>query len=168
MRVRGQNSPPRRTLGGIAWNADRGKGPDALAFPIDYTPVNQAVQRGSKLPWTVTGWRRTSAQRNGLRVCFTGRTTGEERCGKITKRKYKGGRRRLVCTDLDFKAGDSGGPVYTAPSGGAVEAVGIVKGSRANLPPIAHGEGCYTPIETILDTFGATLPAGPRPYGATT
>jgi hypothetical protein len=163
VRVRGVNRRPRRPLGPVAWNGDRGRGPDALAFALDDVPLNQAVERGDDLPWSVTGWVRTSAQRSGVRACFAGRTSGADHCGPITKPRYGRGRGRLVCADLELRAGDSGGPVYTEPAGGAVEALGIVTGSRTNVPPLTHGEGCYTPIETILDAFGATLPAGPRP-----
>jgi hypothetical protein len=165
VRVRGLDAPPRRPLGPVVWNGDARGGPDALAFAVGSATVNQAVERGTKLPWTVTGWRPTAAQRSGLRVCFSGRTTGRERCGTVVQPRFRRGRRRLVCTDLRLRDGDSGGPVYTAPADGAVEALGIVTGSRTNIPPFTHGEGCYTPIQGILSAFGATLPAGPRPSG---
>jgi hypothetical protein len=159
VRVRGLDAPPRQALGAVAWDGLRHHGPDALAFGLEDVAAVQEVERGNRPPWTVTGWRRTADQRAGLRVCFAGRTSGVDRCGRITHPRFRRGVHRLVCTSLRLRDGDSGGPVYTRPAGGAVEALGIVTGSRVPFPPFSGGEGCYTPIGTILARFGATLPA---------
>jgi hypothetical protein len=53
--------------------------------------------------------------------------------------------------------------VYLRPVGGRTRAVGIVKGPRLKVPPLARGELCYTPIEKILETLNATLPRGGSP-----
>ena len=89
-------------------------------------------------------------------VCFSGRTSGMQRCGRLYERILEG-RRRVVCAHVKTTGGDSGGPVYTRPREGAVKAVGIVMASRVFF---GRGDLCYTPIQTVLDSFGAEFPTG--------
>jgi hypothetical protein len=150
--------PRRQTLGSVITNTNLSEdGPDALVFALDQVPqAAQHIERGSLTPRRVSGWLRTRRQRNGLVVCFSGRTSGMERCGRIYMRLLEGGR-RVVCAHVKTTGGDSGGPVYTRPREGAVKAVGIVMASRVFF---GRGDLCYTPIQTVLDRFGAEFPTG--------
>ena len=47
--------------------------------------------------------------------------------------------------------------LHPPPRGGAVKAVGIVMASRVFF---GRGDLCYTPIQTVLDAFGAQFPTG--------
>ena len=89
-------------------------------------------------------------------MCFSGRTSGMQRCGRVYERILEG-RRRVVCARVKTTGGDSGGPVYTRPREGAVKAVGIVMASRIFF---GRGDLCYAPIQTVLDSFGAEFPTG--------
>jgi hypothetical protein len=117
------------------------------------------VWRGfSRPPWAVVGAARSLPGRD---MAFTGRTSGVDRRGEVAGaagaaaarvlRRVAGA--RVVCTTARARQGDSGGPVYTAPSArGTVRALGtstLVIGSRARL--------CYTPIAPVLDAFDARL-----------
>jgi hypothetical protein len=150
--------PRHQVLGAVISNTEPSEsGPDALVFALDRVPLAaQQIEQGSLTPLRVTGWVPTRRQRNGMRVCFTGRTSGLEECGRIYDRLFEG-TRRLVCAHVKTDSGDSGGPVYTRPRDGAARAVGIVKASRRFF---GRGDLCYTPIETVLEVFGATLPTG--------
>jgi hypothetical protein len=78
----------------------------------------------------VTGTLALRRQRNGQRVCFSGRTSGGEHCGRIYRRfEHTQLGELLICARVRTGPGDSGGPVYT-------------------------------PIQRILGALGATLPAG--------
>ncbi len=141
-------------------NPYRRDGPDALVFDLRQVPAIQQIERGGRTPITVAGWVRTERQQKGLTVCFAGRTSGADgNCGEIFRFQDVSGQ-RLICARTRTRKGDSGGPVYLRPVGGRTRAVGIVKGPRLNVPPLARGELCYTPIEKILETLNATLPRG--------
>jgi hypothetical protein len=99
------------------------------------------------MPLTVLGATPDAAVGRGLKVCFAGRTSGADQCGRVT-----GFRQHLRCTDVKARPGDSGGPVYTDPADGLTTyAVGIVTTDHM----------CFTPLSRALSTFGATLPQGP-------
>ncbi|HEX6389642.1 MAG TPA: hypothetical protein VFZ89_09350 [Solirubrobacteraceae bacterium] len=137
---------------------------DALALPAPTgrgrttVPV---VDRGIRRPpWIVAG---TARPTSGRRVCFTGRTSGVDRCGRIA-RNSRGVERLLRrqagvverCTTIDGAQGDSGGPVYTAPrADGTVRALGIV-----SLGVGFAGNVCFTPIAPVLERLDATLVRG--------
>ena len=144
-------------------------GLDAGTFSLDPgIPVAQQVERGERLPLTAVGWVRSADQHRGDRVCFAGRSTGADQCGKIVKR-YSLVSHSLTCTDIEDHQGDSGGPVYTPGENGTTRAVGIVAVAvRKGLS--GHRKMCYVPIEPILDALGARFPAGPlvRDQTATT
>lgn len=119
------------------------------------------VERGiSQPPWIVAG---TARPLGGRRVCFTGRTSGVDRCGRISNRSRAVERLLFLqtgvivrCTTIDGVPGDSGGPVYTAPrADGTVRAIGIV-----SLGVGAAGKVCFTPVNLVLDRLGATLVSG--------
>jgi hypothetical protein len=130
---------------------------DALVLPVPSGPGRPSaavIDRGLfDPPWFVRG---TARPVRGRRVCFTGRTSGADQCGKIV-RSYSG--TRLPCTTITGREGDSGGPVYTAPAAdGTVRAVGITTLVVGLLQSM-----CFTPIEPILDALNAklvTYPAG--------
>jgi hypothetical protein len=170
-RVQGSGKKRRRTaLGSVALNtAPREAGPDALSFALDgVRNAAQEIDRGGGRPrLRVTGWVPTSEQRKGRVVCSYGRRTGEQ-CGRIDFTVPLIAE-QLVCAQLKRTVipGDSGGPVYTRPRGRSVRAVGVVKGSIDLPGPLYTAELCYTPIQKVLETFGAELPTGsfavPRP-----
>jgi hypothetical protein len=83
----------------------------------------------------------------GARVCFAGRTTGAETCGRV-----KGFKQHPRCVGVKARSGDSGGPVYYDPGNGlTTQAVGIVTTDKM----------CFTPISRVLGRFGVTFPPGP-------
>jgi hypothetical protein len=135
-----------RDLGGL----------DAGVFTLD-PPSGwaQQVERGGRVPLTAVGWVPTRDQHKGDRVCFAGRVTGADQCGKLVDR-YSLVPRNENCTNIDAHKGDSGGPVYTQTSGGTTRAVGIVAKvvSRALGK---RGKMCYVPIESILKAFQANF-----------
>jgi hypothetical protein len=112
-------------------------------------------------PWIVAGVAKPT---RGRAVCFTGRTSGVDRCGQIAGSGARGIERLLTlqtgvvvrCTTIDGIPGDSGGPVYTAArQDGTVRAIGIV-----SLGVGRSGRVCFTPIAPVLDRLGATLVTG--------
>ncbi len=135
---------------------------DALLVPVPVgpnRPVAAIVDRGiARPPWIVAGF---AAPRSRLRVCFAGRTSGADRCGKIVDRA---GRLTqlvalfefgviVVCTDIRAREGDSGGPVYTpGRPDGTVDAVGMV-----TLVAVSNGDMCFTPLAPVLNSLGAAL-----------
>lgn len=139
-------------LGGVQRNLMRRKRRlDALVLPVPSgagRPAAAVVDRGLfSPPWFVRGKARPLL---GRRVCFTGRTSGADRCGRIV-RSYPG--TRLPCTTIRARSGDSGGPVYTAPAAdGTVRAVGITTLVFGLLQSM-----CFTPIEPVLDALNARL-----------
>ena len=135
---------------------------DALVVPVP-SGANRArvavVDRGvTRPPWRVVGPAQPLA---GRAVCYAGRTSGIDQCGRIRGRGARRAERLLSvfagvivrCTTMRAREGDSGGPVYTAPSAdGSVRAVGIVTlvvGSAARM--------CFTPLGPVLDGFDAQL-----------
>ncbi len=126
---------PGVVLGRVQRVVQRSAPLDALLLPAPQgvsrtaTPV---VDRGiSRPPWIVAGPAKTTG---GRRMCYTGRTSGVDRCGTLLGRRARPVERllarrggvRVRCTTVRAAEGDSGGPVYTRPrSDGTVRALGI-------------------------------------------
>lgn len=148
-------------LGQVVQNSNLEEpGHDALAFTLGNVPfAAQQVDRGARTPHRVTGVLPPSRQRKGRVVCFSGHTSGVDRCGRIEGASTWFGR-HVICvrgrgTLSDH--GDSGAAVYTRPRDGAVRAVGIV--TRSSVGGRLR-DMCYTPIQTVLESLGAHLPTG--------
>ncbi|MFP5364552.1 MAG: hypothetical protein ACLGI5_17685, partial [Thermoleophilia bacterium] len=154
---------PGIVVGRVQRNVARKHPLDALVLPVPSgagRPSAAVVDRGvSRPPWFVAGVGKPTA---GRRVCFTGRTSGADRCGRIVGGARTRRAERLLsafagtivrCTTIRAREGDSGGPVYTAARrNGTVYAVGIttlVVGRRARM--------CFTPLEPVLDALNARL-----------
>lgn len=147
-------------LGRVQRDVSRGTSLDALIVPA--TPGTErstaaVVDRGvSRPPWAVVGIARPLA---GRAVCFGGRTSGVDRCGRLTARDgterilRRFGGLTVSCTTIPAAQGDSGGPVFTRPaSDGTTRALGIVTlivGPRSRM--------CFTPIGPVLRRLGATV-----------
>jgi hypothetical protein len=129
-------------------------GPTRTALPI--------VDRGiTRPPWIVGGFARPES---GRRVCFTGRSSGPDHCGRIAGHSALSTQLGVIlqlgvivfCTDIPAKAGDSGGPVYTpGRADGTVDAVGLVTvigGPRQRM--------CFTPLAPVLNRLSAALIVG--------
>lgn len=160
---------PGIVLGRVQRSLSRTRPYDALVLPVpsgaDRTRTRAAVvDRGlSRPPLPVIG---TARPLSGRSVCFTGRTSGIDRCGRLAGRAARGAERFLSlragvivrCTTIRARQGDSGGPVYTAPAAnGSVRAVGIVTlivGRRARM--------CFTPLGPVLDGLNAQIVTAPR------
>ncbi|MBW3608067.1 MAG: S1 family peptidase [Actinobacteria bacterium] len=149
-------------LGRVQRNLARTRPLDALILPVPSgasRPSASVVSRGvSRPPWFVIG---TARALGGRRVCYTGRTSGVDRCGvilsgsarAINRRASRISGTRVTCTSITAREGDSGGPVYTAPSaGGTVRAIGIT-----TLVVGLFQTMCFTPIEPVLDALNARL-----------
>jgi hypothetical protein len=140
---------------------------DALITPIpsgvtrSRSPV---VDRGiTRPPWRIVGVAKPTAGRS---VCYSGRTSGVDQCGRIVSSRARAGEALLSafagvlvrCTTIRAREGDSGGPVYTAPgSNGAVRAVGLttlIIGDSARM--------CFTPLGPVLRGLGAKLAVASR------
>jgi hypothetical protein len=136
---------------------------DALVVPVASAANLTAlplIDRGVSLPpWRVVGIARPTP---GRRVCFSGATSGIDRCGGI----FAGQPAHLVeryisalgtavrCTTVRADQGDSGGPVYTRPTAsGKVYAIGI---TTLVLPPLGNAM-CFTPLSPVLRALGARL-----------
>ena len=129
----------------------RGRRLDALVLPVPSganRPAAAVIDRGVlRPPWFVRGSARPLL---GRHVCYTGRTSGADQCGRIV-RSYPG--TRLPCTTITAREGDSGGPVYTAPAAdGTVRAIGITTLVFGLLQSM-----CFTPLEPVLDRLDAKL-----------
>jgi len=138
---------------------------DALVVPVPRGPGHGAapvIDRGiSRPPWVVA---RTARALPGRRVCFTGRTSGIDHCGRIRGPGAALGESLLSlragvvvrCTTITARPGDSGGPVFTPPRrDGTVGAVGIITlitGPRARM--------CFTPVRPSLARLRAQLVTG--------
>jgi hypothetical protein len=135
---------------------------DALVVPIPSGAGRSRVplvERGiSRPPWIVAGVAQPTPER---RVCFSGRTSGADRCGTIVPLRARPGERLISafagvavrCTSMRAREGDSGGPVFTAPgSDGRVRAVGIV-----TLILVPSRQMCFTPLVPVLNGLGARL-----------
>ncbi len=161
---------PGIVLGRVQRNLARVRPLDALVLPVPSgasRPSAGVVNRGvSRPPWYVTGSARPLG---GRRVCYTGRTSGIDQCGVI----LSGGARsinrqasrisgtRVTCTSIVAREGDSGGPVYTAPSaGGTVRAIGIT-----TLVFGLFQTMCFTPITPVLAALDARIITVRAPAG---
>lgn len=138
---------------------------DALLLPAPQGANRTAtavVDRGiARPPWIVAGVAKPIA---GRHICFTGRTSGPDRCGtlrgtsatRVERYLQRFARVTVRCTTVRAAEGDSGGPVYTAPrADGTVRAVGLtdlIIGNSASM--------CFTPIQPVLDRLGATVVTG--------
>ncbi len=156
---------PGVVLGRVQRVVQRSAPLDALLLPAPQgvsrtaTPV---VDRGiSRPPWIVAGPAKTTG---GRRMCYTGRTSGVDRCGTLLGRRARPVERllarrggvRVRCTTVRAAEGDSGGPVYTRPrSDGTVRALGIT-----TLVFGLFRQMCFTPIQPVLDRLDATLVTG--------
>jgi hypothetical protein len=151
-------------LGRVQRILTRSRPLDALIVPIPRGAGRSRVplvDRGvSRPPWIVAGLARA---RPGRKVCFAGRTSGADHCGRIVPSRARAGELLISafagvavrCTSLRARQGDSGGPVYTAPgSDGRVRAVGIV-----TLILLPGRQMCFTPLAPVLDGLGARLVA---------
>jgi hypothetical protein len=153
---------PGIVLGRVQRNVKRTQPLDALVLPVPSGPTRPSaavVDRGvNRPPWFVAGVAKSTSGRS---VCYSGRTSGVDQCGRIVSSGARRAERLLSvfagtvvrCTTITAREGDSGGPVYTAPRGdGTVYAIGIttlVVGDSARM--------CYTPITPVLDALHATL-----------
>ena len=149
-------------LGRVVRNVARSRPLDALLLPVpggDDRTASAVVDRGiTRPPLTVAGVARPFS---GRRVCFSGRTSGIDRCGEILGARARPAERLLGvlsgavvrCTSIRARQGDSGSGVYSAPRpDGSVRAVGIaviVIGSRSRM--------CFTPLLPVLDALNAEL-----------
>lgn len=156
---------PGIVLGRVKRILTRTKPLDALLTPVpsgsDGTDRSRipVVDRGlTRPPWRVVGIANPTS---GRKVCFTGRTSGADQCGRIVSSRARGGEALLSafagvvvrCTTIRAREGDSGGPVYTAPGhNGAVRAVGLttlIVGDSARM--------CFTPLAPVLRGLSAKL-----------
>lgn len=153
---------PGIVVGRVQRNVARNRPLDALVLPVPSgagRPISSVVDRGvARPPWFVAGVGRPSS---GRRVCYTGRTSGIDQCGRIFGSSGRPTERRLTrlagtevrCTTITAREGDSGGPVYTrARRNGTVYAIGIttlVVGLRARM--------CFTPIKPVLRALRGRL-----------
>jgi hypothetical protein len=153
---------PGIVLGRVQRNLARSRPLDALVVPApsgSSRPSADVVDRGvTRPPWFVVG---TARPLGGRSVCYTGRTSGVDQCGRILSGRARSINRqasriagtRVTCTSIVAREGDSGGPVYTRPaSGGTVRAVGIT-----TLVFGLFQTMCFTPIEPVLDALNARL-----------
>ena len=153
-------------LGRVVRNVQRTRPLDALVLPVPAGPTrtaNAVVDRGiERPPWTVAGVARPLS---GRRICFTGRTSGVDRCGRILRSVARPAERALSrdlgaivrCTSVRAAKGDSGAGVYTAPrADGSVRAVGIA----VIVTPIV-GVMCFTPLQPVLGALRAQVVTAP-------
>jgi hypothetical protein len=144
-------------LGGVQRNLRRKRGGrDVLVLPAPSGPGRPSapvIDRGILgPPLFVAGSARA---RIGRDVCFSGRTSGIDRCGEII-RSFPG-TGGIPCTTISAGPGDSGSPVYTAPApDGSVRAVGV-----AVLVFGPFRSMCFEPIGPVLRGLGASLVTAP-------
>ncbi len=159
---------PGIVLGRVQRYLPRSQPLDALLLPVPQALDRSAtavVDRGiSRPPWIVAGVAKTTS---GRPVCFTGRTSGPDRCGTIRGSSARGLERYLLsqddtlvrCTTALAAEGDSGGPVYTKPRrDGTVYALGtatLVIGAEGRPGPM-----CFTPVAPVLRELRAELVTG--------
>lgn len=153
---------PGIVLGRVTQLLERSTPLDALVVPTPQSAGRTAtpvVDRGvGRPPWVVSGIARSTG---GRRVCFTGRTSGADRCGTLRGTPALPLERSVArvdgltvrCTTVSAAEGDSGGPVYSAPrADGTVSALGIttlVVGPQRRM--------CFTPLMPVLEELGAQL-----------
>jgi hypothetical protein len=153
---------PGIVLGRVRQILTRSKPLDALVVPVPSLANRSTVpvvDRGvSRPPWIVTGVEHADP---GAPVCFSGRTSGIDRCGNVSGPRARvaelflsGLAGTLVrCTTIEAAPGDSGGPVYTEPDeNGRVKAIGITA-----LIVVDSKRMCFTPLDRVLDGLGAKL-----------
>jgi len=140
---------------------------DALLVPAPGDGTGRTrvpvIDRGtSRPPWKVIGLGQPDS---GRRVCYSGRTSGIDQCGEIVSRRARAGERLISgiagvvvrCTTIRAQPGDSGGPVFSAPSAtGRVRAIGIV-----TLILVDNRQMCFTPLSPVLRGLGASLVTTP-------
>lgn len=152
-------------LGRVTRMVSRSAPLDALVLPVRRDATRAAtptIDRGiSRPPLVVAG---TAELTSGRRICFTGRTSGADRCGRLRGTGARPAERLLSlragtvvrCTTARAAPGDSGAAVYTAPrTDGTVRALGIAT--------LVVGRGrlmCFTPVRPVLQRIGATLSIG--------
>lgn len=156
---------PGIVLGRVQRMVDRTAPLDALVLPVRSNSRRSAapvIDRGiGRPPWVVRG---TADLTSGRRMCFTGRTSGVDRCGRLRGSGARPAERFLSlragvvvrCTTARAAPGDSGAAVYTAPrADGTVRALGIatlVVGDRSLL--------CFTPVRPVLQRVGGAVVSG--------
>jgi hypothetical protein len=131
-------------------------------LPVPAGPTRTAgpvIDRGISLPpWGVAGVARPLS---GRRICFSGRTSGVDRCGRILGARARPAELAFSlqlgaivrCTTIRAGKGDSGSPIYTAPrADGSVRAVGI-----AAAVDRFSSRMCFTPLLPVLHALGARL-----------
>jgi hypothetical protein len=149
-------------LGRVVRNVARTQPLDALVLPVpagSNRTASAVIDRGvTRPPWSVAGVARPFS---GRQVCFSGRTSGIDRCGQTLGAGARPGERLLSvlsgavvrCTNIAAHEGDSGSAVYTAPRpDGSVRAVGIaviVVGQRSRM--------CFTPLLPVLHALRAQV-----------
>ncbi len=131
-------------------------GVDAMVFSVRReVRLLQQIERGDLPPLAVAGTVADGEQTPGKAVCFAGRTSGADQCGRIAPNSHADP--GLICTDIRGREGDSGGPVYEDTGSLVTRALGITTEQVGR-----HHVMCYTPIGAILQGFGATFPPGPE------
>jgi len=163
----GLRRPPQPgiVLGRVRQILSRSKPLDALVVPVptfSNRSVVPVIDRGvSRPPWVVSG---AKSPASGEAVCFSGRTSGIDRCGRMVGRGARRAERLLSifagtfvrCTTIRAAPGDSGGPVFTRPDeNGRVRALGIT-----TLILLDSRQMCFTPIKPVLDGLRARLVTG--------
>ena len=163
----GLRRPPQPgiVLGRVRRILTRSEPLDALVVPVPTFSNRSAepvIDRGvSRPPWIVTGAKTPAS---GEAVCFSGRTSGSDRCGRMVGRRARRAERVLSvfagtvlrCTTIAAAEGDSGGPVFTAPDeNGRTRALGIT-----TLILLDSRQMCFTPIKPVLDGLNARLITG--------
>lgn len=171
--VRRRNSAMRRppqpgiVLGRVLRSVQRTRPLDALVVAIPTganRPASPYIDRGTtRPPLPVVGVAKPTG---GREICFSGRTSGVDRCGRMAGAASRGAERFLSrragvivrCTTVSARQGDSGGAVYTAPRGdNTVRALGLVDIIVGPLRKM-----CFTPISPVLDSLRASLVTAPR------
>jgi hypothetical protein len=131
-------------------------GIDAMVFSVRReVRLLQQIERGDLPPLAVAGTVPDGEQTPGKAVCFAGRSSGADQCGRIAPNSHADP--GLICTDIRGREGDSGGPVYEDTGSLVTRALGITTEQVGR-----HHVMCYTPIGAILQGFGATFPPGPE------
>jgi hypothetical protein len=120
----------------------------------------QEILREGQAPIPIQGMLTRGQQTAGMTVCFAGVTSGADRCGPLLNwSPPQSAQAHLLCAGVAAAPGDSGGPVYSAPSGGVAQALGVV--TLALFSP--ETAMCYEPIDGVLDRLDATLATGSAP-----
>ena len=106
----------------------------------------------------VVGVMPSSQQTNGTLVGKMGTTTGWTEGTIYGKSTWHG--RTVICSTARTQPGDSGGPVWRADQYG-LRAVGMTVSYDKNT-----GYGCYHPMDSLLQEWGASLPTFSRSAAA--